>query len=155
MNRPRIVRRLRIAWTAFCGIATVLLIVLWVRSYWRNDIIFRVNKSLVLTTIGSSSGRTYLIRMDRSGGSALVAVHETQGWKHSSDEPVKPPRSFEWASTAKKLTVRAPIWFLVILLAVATALPWFGTARRFSLRTLLIAMTLIAVVLGAVAWLSR
>ncbi len=146
---------LRIIWTTFCGIACVLLIALWVRSYWRTDIIFRVNKSRVLTTLGSSSGSTYLIRMDRSGGPALVAVHETQGWKHSSDEPVKPPKNFEWASTAKQSTIRAPIWFLVILLAFATALPWFGRARRFSLRTLLIATTLIALALGTVALLSR
>src|SRR3954451_11071314 len=27
-------RKLRIAWSAACGIACVLLIVLWVRSYW-------------------------------------------------------------------------------------------------------------------------
>ena len=28
-------RKLRIAWSVACGIACVLLIVLWVRSYWR------------------------------------------------------------------------------------------------------------------------
>ena len=27
-------RKLRIAWSVVCGIACVLLIVLWVRSYW-------------------------------------------------------------------------------------------------------------------------
>lgn len=30
-------RYLRITWTAFCGIACVLLILLWVRSYWIGD----------------------------------------------------------------------------------------------------------------------
>src|SRR6476661_3879782 len=30
-------RKLRIAWSVFCGIACVLLIVLWVRSYWVRD----------------------------------------------------------------------------------------------------------------------
>jgi hypothetical protein len=30
-------RELRIAWSVFWGVATVLLIVLWVRSYWRAD----------------------------------------------------------------------------------------------------------------------
>jgi hypothetical protein len=29
--------KLRIAWSAFCCIACVLLIVLWVRSYWQRD----------------------------------------------------------------------------------------------------------------------
>src|SRR4051794_21664600 len=34
MNRPRLLRGLRITWTAICGIACILLIGLWVRSYW-------------------------------------------------------------------------------------------------------------------------
>ena len=28
-------RKLRIAWSVVCGLVAVLLIVLWVRSYWR------------------------------------------------------------------------------------------------------------------------
>jgi hypothetical protein len=32
-------RKLRIAWAVACGIACVLLVVLWVRSYWRNDLV--------------------------------------------------------------------------------------------------------------------
>src|SRR6476469_3147947 len=32
-------RKLRIAWSVGCAIACVLLIVLWVRSYWRKDIV--------------------------------------------------------------------------------------------------------------------
>ena len=35
MDRPRLIRGLRIAWSVVCGILGVLLIVLWVRSYWR------------------------------------------------------------------------------------------------------------------------
>src|SRR5215207_475382 len=34
MNRPRVLLGLRIAFTAVCGLAAVLLVVLWVRSYW-------------------------------------------------------------------------------------------------------------------------
>src|SRR3954470_6536128 len=30
-------RKLRIAWSVFCSLACVLLIVLWVRSYWYMD----------------------------------------------------------------------------------------------------------------------
>ena len=33
MNRPRLIRGLRIAWSVWWGIVCVLLIVLWVRSY--------------------------------------------------------------------------------------------------------------------------
>src|SRR5262245_10621990 len=37
MNRPRIIRGLRIVWKVACGRLCVLLAVLWVRSYWRTD----------------------------------------------------------------------------------------------------------------------
>ena len=37
MNRPRLIRGLRIAWSVWWGILCVLLIVLWVRSYWWVD----------------------------------------------------------------------------------------------------------------------
>src|SRR4051794_35271833 len=30
-------RKLRIAWSAFCGLACILLLVLWLRSYWLFD----------------------------------------------------------------------------------------------------------------------
>jgi hypothetical protein len=44
-----------------------------------------------------------------------------------------------------------PYWFAVMLMIVASATPWFPL--RFSLRTLLIATTLVAVVLGLAVWL--
>jgi hypothetical protein len=39
MHRPRLIRGLRIAWSVVWGLLCVLLIVLWVRSYWRMDIV--------------------------------------------------------------------------------------------------------------------
>ncbi len=58
-----------------------------------------------------------------------------------------PPR-FEY----RRGNVIAPDWFYVILFATLAALSWI---RRFSLRTLLIATTVIAAVLGLIVWLSR
>jgi hypothetical protein len=45
-----------------------------------------------------------------------------------------------------------PHWFVALLFAALAALPWIRPT--FSLRTLLIATTLIAVLLGLVAWAS-
>ena len=39
MTRPRLIRGLRIAWNVVFGILCLLLIVLWVRSYWRYDLL--------------------------------------------------------------------------------------------------------------------
>ena len=50
-------------------------------------------------------------------------------------------------------TIMMPYWFLVLLSAVFAAAPWIR--HQFSLRTLLIATTLIAVLLGLIVWLVR
>jgi hypothetical protein len=39
-------RKLRIAWSVGCAIACVLLCVLWVRSYYHADKIWRINSIL-------------------------------------------------------------------------------------------------------------
>jgi hypothetical protein len=43
-----------------------------------------------------------------------------------------------------------PYWFLILLTATATAAPWIHWSKQFSLRTLLIATTLLAVGLGVI-----
>jgi hypothetical protein len=47
-----------------------------------------------------------------------------------------------------------PHWFPVLLSAAFAAAPWFRRTWKFSLRTLLIATTLVAVVLGLIVWLG-
>jgi hypothetical protein len=49
----------------------------------------------------------------------------------------------------------APYWFLILLTAAIAAAPWLRWPKRFSLRTLLIATTLVAVVLGLIVAVLR
>ena len=46
-----------------------------------------------------------------------------------------------------------PYWIPAIIFAAAPAALWIPWSKRFSLRTVLIATTLVAVVLGLIAWL--
>ena len=48
-----------------------------------------------------------------------------------------------------------PIWFLVVLTSALATLPWIQWTSRFSLRTLLSATTLVAVVLGLIVYAMR
>src|SRR4051812_46663521 len=57
MNRPRLLRALRITWTDTCGIASVLLIALCVRSYWWVDILLVREPSSRFVAIKSVQGR--------------------------------------------------------------------------------------------------
>jgi hypothetical protein len=69
------------------------------------------------------------------------------------DEEVKPLPEFEFRILLNGGYTRFPHWFAILIagaVAVATWIRW-----RFSIRTLLIATTLVAVVLGAVVYAIR
>ena len=61
---------------------------------------------------------------------------------------------FGYLANPNSAAVRIPMWALLFLSIAASAAPWLPF-KRFSLRTLLIATTLVAVVLGLFVWLSR
>jgi len=50
---------------------------------------------------------------------------------------------------------QVPIWFLVVLTSALATLPWIRWTSRFTLRTLLIVTTLVAVVLGLIVVVLR
>jgi hypothetical protein len=59
---------------------------------------------------------------------------------------------FGWGEILEQRFLMAPHWFLIGLSIAMSGLSWLRW--RFRLRTLLIAMTLVAVVLGLIVWLS-
>jgi hypothetical protein len=151
---------LRIAWTVFCGGACVLLIALWVRSYWRWDQIDVPLAKSYGVSILSDPGRICLwdyadpgehykqlsIPMDKmvdkiSKGEALTL--EDLSLTRFEDVP------HQCFSDITGI-LDAPYRSLVLPFAVLAVLPWIRL--RFGLRTLLIATTLIAVVLGLIVW---
>jgi hypothetical protein len=152
-------RKERIAWSVVWGILALLLIALWVRSYWWIDIA----TGAVSTTkrVGISSG---------SGWLTLTWNHPLDGFTHwtmqhnsvayiedftknalARGEQV-PTRAHNFGLSTDRFQL--PHWSVVclVLLGATIALPWIRW--RFSLRTLLIATTLIAVGLGLIVWLT-
>jgi hypothetical protein len=143
-------RKLRIAWSVFWGLAAVLLIVLWVRSYWWADLLaYRRGQTYVAVATGRGIAcfRWQLFH-------PWVTVGNKLGWEllggpaGTIDSGLKP---LQWtrvkdAVTVFGLVISAPCWYCVTLFATLSAVPWISW--RFSLRTLLITTTLVAVVLG-------
>jgi hypothetical protein len=119
--------------------------VLWVRSYGnpQDQVIFgEPSKSRVVFGIFSNWG----------------AVHLCQtGPESISDWYVEYAKnklfSFGVKTDRRSMCLRTPYYSLVVLAASFVGLPWFR--YRFSLRTLLIATTLIAMVLGLIVWAVR
>jgi hypothetical protein len=113
---------LRIAVTALSLTACVLLIALWVRSYWPQDSIG--------TGIQSHAGE--------------LEVKSRKGWFHVRAFDSQ-PRTFGWPY---RTLFKVPYLIPVFIAAALAIIPWMRWSKRFSLRTLLIATTLVAVGLG-------
>jgi hypothetical protein len=160
MNRPRLVRALRIAWTAFWGLAAILLITLWVRSYTTPDVLQGPLTSAKYFNVACVDGDLGLSIMEGITGYATLhfdsiptLVSEPSFFAHPQNFT---RGGFKYLKQGGFLFVVAPFWFPVLIVAALAASPWRRRISwRFSLRTLLIAMTLIAVGLGIVAWLSH
>jgi hypothetical protein len=159
-------RYLRIAFSATCLIACVLLIGLWVRSYWWNDsAIGPISRTRILVSFSS---------LGRLGGRLDDPTKFAAGWHfiHSShakrlkeDEEdlrsagvvVSKPKPTSWPvfgqcwdSNFRVAHGLVVLFFATLGIVAAPFIKW-----RFSLRTLLIATTLVAVVLGLIVWAVR
>jgi hypothetical protein len=188
-------RKMRIAWSVGCGIACVLLIALWVRSYQIFDRasgrVFGRAAAICISYTGSTTVTftdiSYLswnwpkldsgpilpnnwTLADLSGGNVDWGDTDVVwpfrgkmgfGWIQQSLCPFIPngetgwdPRGMSGRSWAANCTgVMVPHWFGVLIFVNLASLPWLRW--RFSLRTLLIATTLVAVALGLAVYATR
>jgi hypothetical protein len=140
MSRPRILRLLRIAFSASCGVVCLLLIVLWLRSYRQVDTLDNL----------------YGYRIDVKRGK-LVLGERVQQPSSMPRRPMPPLtraviRLLDSIAPTRVVAVASvPIWLPMMLVVSFSVLPWGSTLlrlRRFSLRSLIVATTLVAVVLG-------
>jgi hypothetical protein len=148
--RPNIAY-LRIAVTALSLTACVLLIALWARSYtWVEAV----------RTISTNGGVIQLVSIPGTLGVGLFKSAEPWSFFRMSTSQW---RGVVTKSDSSQLQIRGgrvrnqtvdqvflPYWVLIILSTVSSVFPWIQSPHRFSLRTLLIATTLVAVVLGIV-----
>jgi hypothetical protein len=138
---------LRITVTALSLTACVLLIALWVRSYWRLDILekrggfgaIQISSVIGRIAIGNLDPRTAI------GKSYLsVVAGDAADWRKGR------VFGFDYYDDGIVTAFVAPHWFPALIAATLAVIPWIQSTKRFSLRTLLIATTLVAVVLGIV-----
>jgi hypothetical protein len=140
MERPRLLRNVRIALTALCMTACVLLAALWVRSYSREVVVGYVN----------ALNRGWHFVSWRGG--ALFSTAE-----YDFSQPGTWRRYVAWEPgifgfggfrTGQSLSVRLPYWFPTTVCALLATAPWIKWC--FSIRTLLIATALVSLGLGVI-----
>lgn len=142
-------RKLRIAWTMVWGFVALLLCVLWARSYWHNELCYWTATNRTHTSLGSNSGVMYFSR------NKLEATLTPRDWTYANF----PPHETIWSHWCRcdgwnqHIDVGVSHWTIVLSVSILGSLPWLPL--RFSLRTMLIATTLVAASLGAAVVLSR
>ena len=153
---PRFLRYFRITWTVFCVIACVLLIALWVRSYEHYE---QITNSRGECIVESWRGRLWIFSGPlRSLGNGLhtFSLSGSEYEDISQRLKMRPLDTFGFNAQVTPIGICFPHWFASSVLLAFAALPWIRHLKwRFSLQTLLIATTLVAVVLGLIVWLSR
>jgi hypothetical protein len=157
-------RKLRIAWSVFWGFACVLLIVLWVRSYFSFSLWeygSRTSYAQVLVMKGEIIVKTkWPTRL--SGGQWAAITDQPSDWLSRTNNystalgfALIP---FQGKQLYYDYCLFVPFWFFVAFVVVLTGLPWIPRPRlaaRFSLGTLLVFTTVVAAVLGVVVYAAR
>jgi hypothetical protein len=143
---------LRIAVTALSLTVCALLVALWVRSYWWEDNFAISLKSGGVLRVTSSMGQLCGLWGDTPFYSAPPGQWNVYSNKFKDTVNATTVRTLrsKFRAYEEGLSIELPYWFMVSVGAVITAIPWLPWSKRFSLRTLLIVSTVIAVVLGIV-----
>ena len=135
-------RKLRIAWSAWCVVLCLLVVGLWVRSTHTVDVVY-----------GPLIGNRGLYIVSKKG---RLSVHEvlTRDWERTSHSVLLEDADMERRfAPFQPWNNRIPHGFVAICLFSLGAIPWIK--QRFSLRTLLIGMTLVATGLGLAVYVLR
>ncbi len=147
-------RKLRIAWSVAWGIACLVLVALWVRATGLMTLSVSSRRPVTSCRFHSTGGYLGIIL-----GADFHWVAGQMKWRHvigARDRDFRglptPWLPHHWRESFGSST-DVPHWMLFILIVLCGAIPWL--AARFSLRTLLVATTLVAVGLGLVVWAAR
>ena len=156
-------RKLRIAWSVVWGLIALLLVALWVRSYTKSDG-FAGNRGANLMSIYQIVGEMHFSELRPAMGITLPVMPWHMFHDNINEYNLSPNEDFHQRSH-RLLGIRWLVFgngfhfalshlFAIVFTMAVGILPWLPPGR-FSLRALLIAMTLVAVVLGAIVWAAR
>ena len=156
-------RKLRTAWTVACVITCLLFVAIWTRSAsWSDDIVMRFHDNFNVQ-LGSSPGTIWIVvsngelpgtpwKLFSTTSDELAALYARIGLTLVSPLWAEFGQKFANFSGTLFGQIGVPYWFAISLVSMLAAAPW--VRWRFSLRTLLISMTLTAVGLGLIVYFA-
>lgn len=135
-------RKLRISWSVAWGLLAALVFAMWVRSYWGSDVVYW-QTTTIRTVLFSAAG---VIGVSKSNFEAIPGW----GWNKIELMPGRTP-TWQFHSDNNGTRLRFPHRLPIAISGLLAVAPWIRQPRwRYSLLTLLIAMTLVGVVLGLI-----
>jgi hypothetical protein len=158
-------RKLRIAWSVAWGSTAVLLIALWIRSYFRTDIVLMRSQSFVCCylssygELGIELGKDIRHYADRFMGGRPISIESSyrmNSWEPDERHPLLNICGFRLRHYLvnthgdRWLNFSLPYWFVSSICVVCIALPWIPWSVRFGIRTMLIITTLTAIAVSFV-----
>ncbi len=150
---PMRYRKLRIAISVTCGIACVLLIVGWGRSRgWYDSFVYQFGTKAFEECSCDGQLHVGVIKTAAFADGPLVTRHhpikDMTRWLEEIPQKQTNVLGFGSINDAFEWVAIIPFWFLCIASGCCSAALWPIKPWRFRVRTLLVATTLIAVVLG-------
>jgi hypothetical protein len=143
-------RRLRIAAPVFFAVLAVAFVALWVRSYWALDFFSKMSRQKIQTTLGSETGVIYFAKFDATVAyKGSVNSTTSHGWLFVHRTPIRDRGGFDWIREPCSFYFTLPYWSLAAASTLIGGVPWIKW--RFTVRAMLIAVTLIGLVLGGLA----
>jgi hypothetical protein len=145
--------KLRIVWSVVWGVVAVLVVGLWVRSYWWLDTLqFRPTRGPATCCIQCYVGRVAVFTFNEPAAPRLNLKSDRMISKVQSDVDY----ITSWEKFGLLQAQPGASGVVIPLVTVVLAAPIIASAswlpERFTLRTLLIATTLVAIVLGLIVW---
>jgi hypothetical protein len=149
-------RKLRIAWSVLCGILCALVAIIWVRSYRWFDEFAILNSRSLMSAQSTYEGVLYLswgVADPELSAQYYSRLFNTRPRDMLMENNPSKAGKFDSYFSPSVWYVALPCWFLFITLGTLAGLLWFRW--RYSLRTLLIVTTLVAVGLGWTVYTFR
>jgi hypothetical protein len=138
-------RKMRITFSAGCGVLCLLLIALSVRSFtWADQYGARISPTYHLMVNSQLGGISFYL------DSSPRVINTTRLVDSLYPDGQKPRMLGRVYFIHGQIGCGAPYWLLALAIATTATLPWKPWKWKFSLRTLLIATTLVAILLGLI-----
>jgi hypothetical protein len=150
-------RKLRIAFSAVCLTACALLIALWVRSFpWDDQLQFplRSTHGVVLNSLHGGVLISILWKDNVNIVRRCATEHHKMRRNQVLGSTIDGPFQL-LINDGGTLAILVPHWLFVLFGTFLAAIPCVPWPNRFSLRTLLITTTLIALALGTTIYFSQ